>query len=82
MGNRNNKATGVSTEHTFSPGDKVLYVPTWASGDTFHSDCEKGVIVRIEGDVAWVKYHNPYRYDKAFESPQRTALSDLRHRDW
>lgn len=58
-------------------GDQVFYVPSWVSGDLEHPDCEAGVITKIAGDAAWVKYVNRGRYGGGFAAPQRTAVADL-----
>ena len=55
-------------------GDKVLYVPSWACGDREHADCERGEIVAMHGDSAWVKYSGRR---PNFEAPQKTKLEDL-----
>lgn len=43
----------------FQKGDKVLYVPTHAKGNSKHPDCERGVVssIGISG-IVFVKYDN------------------------
>ncbi len=40
----------------FSPGDRVLYVPHHANGDTTHADCERGVVTSTNEVNVFVRY--------------------------
>ena len=39
-------------------GDKVMYVPTHAGGDTKHEDVEHGVVSSVNDSGAFVKFNN------------------------
>ena len=40
----------------FHPGDRVLYVPNHAQGDTTHPDCERGVVTSTNEVNVFVRY--------------------------
>lgn len=42
----------------FRPGDRVLYVPNHAHGDTAHPDCERGVVTSTNDVNVFVRYGN------------------------
>ena len=46
----------MATPADFKKGDKVLYVPTHAQGDTNHPDCERGVVSSFNFTTVFVKY--------------------------
>ena len=43
-------------EH-FEPGDRVLYVPNHANGDTAHPDCERGIVSSKNSSFVFVRYY-------------------------
>ena len=42
----------------FKKGDRVIYIPSHASGDKQHPDCEKGVVSSVSQAFVFVKYDN------------------------
>lgn len=40
----------------FQPGERVLYVPYHAQGDTSHPDCERGVVSSTNNLYVFVRY--------------------------
>jgi hypothetical protein len=44
----------------FEKGDKVLYVPYHAGGETSHPDVEKGVVTSIGRFFIFVKFEGEY----------------------
>jgi hypothetical protein len=40
----------------FKAGDRVLYVPHHANGDTNHPDCERGVVTSTNEVNVFVRY--------------------------
>lgn len=40
----------------FQPGDQVIYLPPHAKGDPHHEDCERGFVLKVRGEVVFVKY--------------------------
>lgn len=40
----------------FRAGERVLYVPNHASGDTKHPDCERGVVTSTNEVNVFVRY--------------------------
>jgi hypothetical protein len=56
----------------FRSGDRVLYVPMHAHGDTKHPDCERGVVTSTNSVNVFVRYGNRVQ-------SQATSPSDLIH---
>lgn len=42
----------------FHAGERVLYVPNHANGDTAHPDCERGVVTSTNAVNVFVRYGN------------------------
>lgn len=40
----------------FSPGERVVYVPTHAEGDLRHPDCEQGAVSSVNDHTVFVKF--------------------------
>lgn len=40
----------------FHPGDRVLYVPNHAHGDSKHPDCERGLVSSTNAFYVFVRY--------------------------
>lgn len=53
----------------FKPGDRVLYVPKHARGNTSHADCERGTVAFTNDLYVFVKYGT--------HKSQATAPADL-----
>jgi hypothetical protein len=39
-------------------GTRVVYIPSHAHEDFFHSDCERGVVSSVRDSIVFVKYDN------------------------
>lgn len=48
----------MNTLQDFKPGDRVLYVPYHANGDTKHEDCELGFVSSTNDKFVFVRYAN------------------------
>jgi hypothetical protein len=58
------------------PGDSVIYVPRHSNKDTYHKDCEVGVVKSMQEENAFVNYH---KNGMLQETAQRTSLDELVH---
>lgn len=69
--------------HNLNRGDLVRYIPSHANHNPFHSDCEDGVVVKVDQQNAWVKYNYGPDDEVIVEDPshditaQRTNKRDL-----
>jgi hypothetical protein len=66
----------------FCKGDRIIYVPTHAGGDTRHPDCEHGVVKRMndDGSCAFVIYDNAMMRMVTGDEPytaKSTRIEDL-----
>lgn len=58
----------------FKVGDTVIYIPSHASGDPEHPDCERGLVTSINAGRVFVRY---YRYGLLQETAQGTIADYL-----
>ena len=64
----------------FKKGDRVLYVPHHAKGDTKHKDCQKGIVSSTNTTWVFVKYDTQFYTMLTGDEPftaQATAPTDL-----
>lgn len=59
----------------FSAGDRVLYVPHHANGDTAHPDCERGIVSSTNDVNVFVRYYN--KHGDLTYTAQATRPEDL-----
>lgn len=60
----------------FKKGDRVRYIPTHASNDSSHKDCEDGVVSSINDKFVFVKYDNNMCIMTTGDEPYTAAATD------
>lgn len=65
----------------FKEGDRVIYMPTHALGDSTHEDCETGVVSSTNSSHVFVKFDKALeRFGWAGTTAQACRLSSLEKR--
>jgi hypothetical protein len=65
----------MSTQH-YAIGDRVLYVPDIANGDTTHKSVEKGYITDITAQFIFVKFDHQRNLDHGSACNPRNIVKE------